>query len=1042
MTNPLPAPTAIARPSVARAVALITRHFLNRADLVAALDNSTNARPMPIRLTDVCGRSIATGTDPLEAVITSHLLGRSAPYIDAKWQWKGGAKLLYGPFRIGSYAPAEDNTTRWLCIDFDGKGHSDALRDALGEARKTLAAMAAAGIHGYLERSGGAAGYHLWIFFDPPVPATIAKRIGQWLVPRNALFADGTTVDPRGNKGIEVFPKQSQHRGTKATGNMVWLPWWGGAMPSGNLFYHDATDGRLDGSGRLDLDPYLPDEFAVLTDPDIARVVALIDAEEARTATERAVETKAQEDEATAARDSEDPTSGRSCDAEIKAEYDTWKRVAVAATHLDVPYGDILTGIVKSGGWLEARDPSSPSGDQHPSAGVADGSGEAKRGTFHSFRTGESLDIFDYLRKYKGHTNFMSTARYLAEVSGVPLPRPRLVGRSTSTSGTSGTPGTITSPRLPPDTRPEVNVANADLLAMTEATWAAVRAANARVPEHPRAFRANCTLVDLAPTDRGPTIRYMTQGDVLSLAVRAARYVREGEKATVPSIPPHDILIMMLNKPDATLPRLDEVITTPVFDQRGEIIAKPGYHPDAFVWYHKPDGFDLDGAGVSTHPSPEDTAAARALILDELLHDFPFASQSDCCHAVAAILLPFVRRLIAGNTPLHLLEAPAAGTGKGLLADTISMIAVGQPCAVGTISKNEEETQKQITAVLLRGAPVNLIDNVTELRSPTLAASITASVWSGRILGQSKMVELPNRALWLITGNNPSISQEIVRRCVRVRIDAKTDRPWKRTDFRHHPLLVWVAEHRAELVRAALVLVMSWIAAGRPLGAAKLGSFDEYAAVISGILGVIGVPGFLENSEELYESADDSTSTWREFLSTWVAEFGLRRFMSPREIREALCIKHALLLDVIGDKGERSQTSRLGRALSANRDRAFGGLFLKSRVGGGGRGGVREYAVVAAGSGNEEPDQGEMDFGGGAKTTTSATTSASPPSDEDEERRSPPVYGRRAGGGAGSESTPNPEHDYSPGGSKGEPCESPAGEGEAEVEDETYDHCQ
>jgi hypothetical protein len=943
-------PTTDARPTVDRAVALIRRHFLNRTDLVAALETSVNAKPTPIKLTDVTGRSIKAGADPLEALVASHVLGRTAPYIDAKWQWKGGAKLLYGPFRVGTYAPAEDNTTRWLCIDFDGKGHSDALKDALGEARKTLTAMTAAGVNGYLERSGGAAGYHIWVFFDPPVPALTAKRIGQWLLPRDALFADGTPVDPKGNKGIEVFPKQSVHRGTKATGNMVWLPWWSSAMPTGNLFYRDAADGRMDDAGRLELDPYLPEEFTSLTAEDVARIVAAIDTDEARTATERAAETKAQEEEATAARASEDPTSSKSCDATVKADYDTWKRISVATVHLEVIYGDILTGMVKSGGWLEARDPTSPTGDQSPSAGVADGSGEAKRGTYHSFITGESLDIFAYLQHHRGHKNYMSAARHVADVSGVPLPRPRLAGRSVP-------PGTPTAPQLPPDTRPEVNVANADLLAKTEATWAAVRAANARTPERPRAFRANCTLVDLAPTDRGPIIRYMSQDDALSLAVRATRYVRVGEKAVVPSLPPHDILALMLNQPDPTLPRLDEVITTPMFDQRGELIAQPGYHPRAFVWHHRPDGFNVDVESIPAEPSPADITAARTLIVDELLPDFPFTTQSDRCHAVAAILLPFVRRMITGNTPLHLLEAPIPGAGKGLLADTISMIAVGQPCSVGTLSKNEEETGKQITAMLLHGSPVNLIDNVTELKSSALAASITAQFWSGRLLGHSKMVDLPNRALWLITGNNPTISTEIVRRCVRIRIDPKTDRPWKRTNFKHHPLQAWIGDHRSELVRACLILARAWIAAGRPAGTAKLGSFDEYAAVMSGLLDVVGVPGFLANAEELYEAADDTSSAWREFLDAWVARFGLNKFLAPKDVR-AMCVEQSLLLDVIGDKGERSQVTKLGAALASKRDCMFGDFTIKVDSSS-----KRKHYCIVRGEKQNQSGQGSLEFG-------------------------------------------------------------------------------
>lgn len=73
-----------------------------------------------------------------------------------------------------------------------------------------------------------------------------------------------------------------------------------------------------------------------------------------------------------------------------------WRREALAALPLGAVYGELLTGVCRRG-WLECRDPASPSGDQNPSAGVADGSGVAERGTFHSFRTGESISVFDFL---------------------------------------------------------------------------------------------------------------------------------------------------------------------------------------------------------------------------------------------------------------------------------------------------------------------------------------------------------------------------------------------------------------------------------------------------------------------------------------------------------------------------------------------------------------------------------------------------------------------------------------------------------------------
>ncbi|WP_437495092.1 hypothetical protein WME75_33240 [Sorangium sp. So ce1014] len=115
---------------------------------------------------------------------------------------------------------------------------------------------------------------------------------------------------------------------------------------------------------------------------------------------------------------------------------------------------------------------------------------------------------------------------------------------------------------------------------------------------------------------------------------------------------------------------------------------------------------------------------------------------------------------------------------------------------------------------------------------------------SDRILGQTRMIDLPNRATWIVTANNPHLSLEIARRCVRVRLDAKTDRPWARTGFKHSPLREWTKTNRVRLVRAVLVLVRAWLAAGRPPGKRTLDSFESWAAVVGGILEHAEVPGF------------------------------------------------------------------------------------------------------------------------------------------------------------------------------------------------------
>ena len=69
---------------------------------------------------------------------------------------------------------------------------------------------------------------------------------------------------------------------------------------------------------------------------------------------------------------------------------------------------------------------------------------------------------------------------------------------------------------------------------------------------------------------------------------------------------------------------------------------------------------------ISSCPSQRGIERARALWLTELMGDFPFVSDAERAHALGLGLLPFLRDLISGPTPLHLIEKPSPGTGAGL----------------------------------------------------------------------------------------------------------------------------------------------------------------------------------------------------------------------------------------------------------------------------------------------------------------------------------------------------------------------------------------
>jgi hypothetical protein len=301
------------------------------------------------------------------------------------------------------------------------------------------------------------------------------------------------------------------------------------------------------------------------------------------------------------------------------------------------------------------------------------------------------------------------------------------------------------------------------------------------------------------------------------------------------------------------------------------------------------------------------------------------------------MITPFVREMIDGPTPLHGIDAPTAGTGKGLLAELVARVATGEPINVMSEAKDQEELRKRITAVLLEGRPFALFDNVTRrLAGGPLAALLTAETWSDRLLGVSKMVRLPVRTIWIATGNNLSCLREIARRTVWIRLDAKIERPWARAKFKHDPIRTWAHQHRAELVWALLVLVQHWIIRGRPAFRARtLGSYESWAEVIGGILDTAGIEGFLANIAAFHARADAETAAWSDFIDAWWQTYRDRVVT----VADLFPLATEFLLEALGDGLDRAQRTRLGRALAQRIDCIIGGrrLVAASAQDGGGR---------------------------------------------------------------------------------------------------------
>src|SRR6266542_1563817 len=320
--------------------------------------------------------------------------------------------------------------------------------------------------------------------------------------------------------------------------------------------------------------------------------------------------------------------------------------------------------------------------------------------------------------------------------------------------------------------KPMLNAGDPDLEAVSQEAWNVLRQSNI---DPVSIFRVGGIPSRLEFDDTGaPVVRILTTARLRQEMAARATWFRspvpldalaeliQGDPenkllAKLAAVrPPKDVIENMLAMPDIFLPVLERIVEAPVFAPDGTIETSPGYHAGSRTYYA---GRGLKLRRVSDDPTVTEVDEAVSLVA-ELLRDFPFVTEADPLTAMAAMLGPFVRSLIDGSTPLHLIEAPTPGTGKGLLADVIAIPATGRRAATITEARGEEEWRKRITAVLRNGRPVTMIDNIqARLDSAALSAAITSPLWTDRLLGATEIIAYPMTTVWLATGNNPALSQ-------------------------------------------------------------------------------------------------------------------------------------------------------------------------------------------------------------------------------------------------------------------------------------------
>ncbi|MCC6076044.1 hypothetical protein ACFPTX_16085 [Pseudomonas sp. GCM10022188] len=336
------------------------------------------------------------------------------------------------------------------------------------------------------------------------------------------------------------------------------------------------------------------------------------------------------------------------------------------------------------------------------------------------------------------------------------------------------------------------------------------------------------------------------------------------------------------------IPHVTAVVTYPFMRPDGSIAENPGFDAATGLLY-------LEG----NPGKPPVQALDRQGLVEALkriwqpFEGFPFADDMSRGVFLAALLTTVCRAALA-TAPAFLARAHTPGTGKTLLSECLMLLlGIKSPSAM-PMPDNPDEVEKRLFAHLLTGCLGMILDNLTgSIDNSALCAFLTNGNPSGRILGKSETRKVPNRALFVLNGNNVGAGGDTFRRILPISLDANCEAPeTRRFDFNPKDVI----RSRLDAFRADLLSVLlSFQKAGAPrVGPGGLGSFEEWERLIRQCVcwliqeGVTPVP--MSDPLEalnLNKVEDPQHQQLAAFLDAWWSLFGGRTV----QVRELMALR-------------------------------------------------------------------------------------------------------------------------------------------------------
>ncbi len=589
-----------------------------------------------------------------------------------------------------------------------------------------------------------------------------------------------------------------------------------------------------------------------------------------------------------------------------------WRQQALASLPLEAVYGEWLTGRSSGQSWLQCRDPSSESGDRNPSAGVADGTGEAERASFHSFSSGHTQSVFDFLVDRGRAAGFDEACALVAELAGVPLPE----GGLRSQRHNAAQSALVTLRERWPQAKDDK--ARDELVSEALAAAAGLSAVGEQrtleeirgVTELPlRVLRRSLTQLRKAARDRKrrererardqaqgsglPVVDFVQNrdtvealfGSLLDTTAPARRFFRQEDtmvfiRRGFGPMPVHerntagllsalvelrfltasddgttfqrfDVLPGDLARAFVHSPRVLGLMPPLVMYARSPLFDR-GWSFVARPGYHEASGVYYDGPAVEPRQGVEH--------LDRALRDFHWKTEADLVNFVGAMLTALTMPHWGRGHPFLAINGNKPGVGKSTLARVLGAIVEGTEPNSVSFTPDDTEFEKQLATRVEAGDRVLVIDNARTrkpIQSAVLERCITDTRLNFRRLGSNTAITRPqNDLLFCLTMNLTQLGPDL--RCRALPLNLELGASVREARYPVDDLVGWVLKNRLAILGELAGMVQAWVDAGRPEceQPARHSTNQRWAATMDAILRLGGFDGFLTNMEESEHAFD------------------------------------------------------------------------------------------------------------------------------------------------------------------------------------------